>query len=88
MPNSDRKTCETLTEWGRCSQEVAGKLQCAYHHTAGQIDGFPHDSFYHRKVVLGLVSPSHDVLGNTEVDALFRGRARNDGRRTDLYTIL
>ena len=88
MPNSDRKTCGTLTEWGRCSQEVDGKLQCAYHHTAGQIDGFRHDSFYHRKVVLDLVSSSHDVLDNTEVDALFRGRARNDGRRTDLYTIL
>jgi len=52
------------------------------------LEDFRHDEYYHRKVVAGLISPSHDVLGKTEVDALFKGRTRNDGRRTDLYTVL
>jgi len=52
------------------------------------LDGFLHDTGYHRKIVEGLLEPSHDVLTSVEVDALFRGRCRNDGRRTDLYTIL
>jgi hypothetical protein len=52
------------------------------------IEDFRHDGYYHRKIVEGITSSSHDVLGKTEVDALFKGRTRNDGRRTDLYTIL
>jgi len=52
------------------------------------IKDFRHDNYYHRKIVDGLIGSSHDVLGKTEVDALFKGRTRNDGRRTDLYTVL
>jgi hypothetical protein len=42
--------------------------------------------YYHAKVVDGLVSKTSEYLSSTEVDALFGGRRRNDGRRLDHYT--
>lgn len=80
--------CEFLSEWGRCGQRRFRDGWCSYHFNAMHIDGFRHDPGYHRKIVEGLLEPSHDVLTSVEVDALFRGRCRNDGRRTDLYTVL
>mgnify|MGYP001172175892 CR=1 FL=1 len=81
-------SCEFLTEWGRCQQPKYKNDFCSYHFNAQNVEGFIHDRFYHKKIVLALTRPSHDILTNVEVDALFRGRTRNDGRRTDLYTVL
>ncbi len=81
-------TCEFLSEWGRCAQPRYRDDWCSYHFNALHIDGFHHDDVYHRKIVEARLEPSHDVLTSIEVDALFRGRCRNDGRRTDLYTVL
>jgi len=84
-----KSSCQTLTSWGRCRQTSKYDGQwCSYHYFALEVDDFRHDPYYHRKIVLGLIQASHDILSETEIDALFRGRTRNDGRRTDLYTIL
>ena len=82
------QSCQTITEWGRCSQRAGSEGWCTYHLNANNIPSFHHDRSYHRKIVEGLLESSHDVLTETEIEALFRGRARNDGRRTDLYTVL
>ena len=42
--------------------------------------------FYHEKLKAGLVSRADLVLSSTELDTLFGGRRRNDGRRLDHYT--
>ena len=81
-------SCEFLSEWGRCAQRSYQDGWCSYHYNAQHLDGFQHDRLYHRKLVERLLEPSHEVLTTVEVDALFRGRCRNDGRRTDLYTVL
>ena len=81
-------SCEFLSEWGRCTQPCHRDNWCSYHYNALNLEDFHHDEAYHRKIVAGLLEPSHDVLSTVEVDALFRGRCRNDGRRTDLYTVL
>ncbi len=84
-----KTSCQTITEWGRCQQRTRHNSQwCSYHYCASTVEDFRHDSYYHRKITLGLIRSSHDTLSGTEIDALFRGRTRNDGRRTDLYTIL
>ncbi len=80
--------CSFLTEWGRCQQESRRDGLCLYHYQSTVDEDFVHDRFYHRKVVLGILEPSSEVLSSTEVDALFRGRPRNDGRRLDHYTAL
>ena len=85
---SSGTSCQTITEWGRCQQTARHDGWCSYHHTTNATESFKHDASYHKKIVLGLLQSSHDVLSEVEVDALFRGRARNDGRRTDLYTVL
>lgn len=85
---SSKKSCQTLTEWGRCKQLPRHESWCSYHYFAAQVENFRHDSYYHEKIVTGLIRSSHDTLSSTEIDALFKGRTRNDGRRTDLYTIL
>ena len=85
---SSGTSCQTITEWGRCQQTARHDGWCSYHHTANGTESFDHDTAYHKKIVLGLLQSSHDVLSEVEADALFRGRARNDGRRTDLYTVL
>ena len=81
-------SCQFISKWGRCSQRQYSEKLCSYHWGATMIEDFRHDGYYHRKIVEGITSSSHDVLGKTEVDALFKGRTRNDGRRTDLYPIL
>ncbi len=81
-------SCQFISKWGRCAQRQQSEKLCSYHWNSTMLEDFRHDEYYHRKVVAGLISPSHDVLGKTEVDALFKGRTRNDGRRTDLYTVL
>ena len=81
-------SCQFISKWGRCSQRQYSEKLCSYHWGATLIEDFRHDGYYHRKIVEGITSSSHDVLGKTEVDALFKGRTRNVGRRTDLYTIL
>jgi len=84
-----KASCQTITEWGRCKQRPRHDSQwCSYHYAASQIADFRHDSYYHRKIAVGLLNSSHEILTKTEIDALFKGRTRNDGRRTDLYTIL
>jgi hypothetical protein len=85
---SSETSCEFLSEWGRCAQRQHRDGWCSYHFNALNLEDFRHDQAYHRKIVAGLLEPSHDVLTTVEVDALFRGRCRNDGRRTDLYTVL
>lgn len=42
--------------------------------------------YYHSKVDRGLTGRAGDVLSETEIDTLFAGRRRNDGRRLDHYT--
>jgi hypothetical protein len=85
---SSGTSCQTITEWGRCQQTARHDGWCSYHRTTNATESFKHDAAYHKKIVLGLLQSSHDVLSEVEVDALFRGRTRNDGRRTDLYTVL
>ena len=41
---------------------------------------------YHLRLKLGLISKVDKVLSTVELDALFGGRRRDDGRRLDHYT--
>tara|TARA_R100000458_G_C8276957_1_gene252363 strand:- start:3760 stop:3927 length:168 start_codon:yes stop_codon:yes gene_type:complete len=52
---------------------------------AQQGKDFHTDENYHKKIVLGLLEPTGNYLGQTEVDSMFAGRMRNDGRRLDKY---
>jgi len=70
-------------EWGRCQQPGKGiELLCTYHSQGRD----RHDDYYHRKIVLGLLQPTEDYIDAVEMDTLFRGRARHDGRRLDAWT--
>lgn len=42
--------------------------------------------FYHGKLERGRLEAAHQILTETELDSMFGGRARNDGRRLDAYT--
>lgn len=42
--------------------------------------------YYHTKLDRGLLVPVNRYLGETELDSMFGGRTRNDGRRLDNYT--
>lgn len=75
-------TCKTKTEWGPCQQPTRGR--CPYHKRMLQ-PGFRADPFYHKKVALGLVDPVESYVTHVELDTLFRGRPRNDGRRLDAW---
>ena len=55
-------SCEFLSEWGRCAQRRQQDNWCSYHYNALNLEGFRHDDAYHRKIVAGLLEPSHDVL--------------------------
>jgi hypothetical protein len=77
--------CNTLTEWGRCQQEPVGDNTYCYYHMAQQGKDFHTDENYHKKIVLGLLEPTGNYLDQTEVDSMFAGRMRNDGRRLDKY---
>jgi hypothetical protein len=68
-------------ELGRCQQPPAEGGLCWYHAQARP----RHDPYYHRKVVQGLLEPTNGYLEQVEIDALFAGRKRNDGRRLDHY---
>jgi len=77
--------CKTLTEWGRCQQvPPEGNTYC-YYHMSMQNPSFCEDKTYHKKIVLGLLEPTGNYLSQTEVDSMFSGRLRNDGRRLDKY---
>lgn len=80
--------CTFLSEWGRCQQTARIDGHCYYHNQSIVDPVFRLDGFYHRKIVLGLLEPTAEVLTSTEIDTLFRGRPRNDGRRLDHYTSL
>lgn len=76
--------CRRLTKWGRCQQPAGtGAEQCTYH-TRRSEDG---DSYYERKVVLGLVQPVEDYLTDVEIGATLGGRKHEDGRRLDAYCL-
>jgi hypothetical protein len=76
----------TDTEWGRCQQPNYTRGKCRYHLKAGRSSTFRFDRFYHRKIVLGLLDPTEEYVTQVEESAMFRGRARNDGRRLDAWT--
>lgn len=42
--------------------------------------------YYHEKQEKDLLQPVDTYLGQTEIDTLFGGRRRSDGRRLDHYT--
>ena len=42
--------------------------------------------FYHGKLEAEKMQPADRYLSETELDSMFGGRARNDGRRLDAYT--
>ena len=74
-------------ELGRCRQQRAeGRVYCPVHHRMDIDPNYRVAVFYHEKIILGLTTPTDVYMTATEVDALFRGRARNDGRRLDHYT--
>ncbi|HEX7099333.1 MAG TPA: hypothetical protein VF377_08820 [Acidimicrobiia bacterium] len=41
---------------------------------------------YHQKLKAGLLQEAAEYLSDTEIDTLFGGRRRSDGRRLDHYT--
>lgn len=43
------------------------------------------DSFYERKLVLGLIQPTWAYMSDTEANAVLNGRYRGDGRRLDVW---
>lgn len=42
--------------------------------------------YYHSKIIAKKTVRAADVLTETELDSLFAGRPRSDGRRLDAYT--
>ena len=79
-------TCETITKWGRCQQDKHGPYTYCYFHLAHSKNknNFV-DDYYHKKIALKLLSPTGKYLNFSEVDSMFSGRVRNDGRRLDKY---
>lgn len=75
-------TCGEVTEFGSCIQKVGGT--CPFHR-AYQEDGFRVDRYYHEKIVRGLLIPTGVYLSSVELDTMFDGRRRFDGRRVDQY---
>ena len=78
--------CETVSPWGKCAQETEPEQPLCYYHLAMQAEGFHVDRGYHKKIVLGLLQPTGGYLTQTEIDTMFSGRTRSDGRRLDRYT--
>lgn len=77
--------CEFRTEWGPCRQQSLGL--CAYHRVVDGRPTFTHDRYYHEKIARGLLEPTSSYMSDEEADLLFRGTARRDGRRTDLWVL-
>jgi DNA-directed RNA polymerase specialized sigma24 family protein len=82
VPRGDR--CTVRTRWGRCAQPVVGAGLCAAHEEWAGSDIQP-DPEYHRRVVLGEVTPIQAKLSPVEINATMQGRYRGDGRRLDAY---
>lgn len=79
--------CETITPWGRCVQPKHGAYNYCYYHLAQSVRDYNNnDDYYHKKIATGLLSPTGHYLSSSEIDAMFAGRPRNDGRRLDKYT--
>lgn len=79
-------TCTEQTQWGQCQQDPLSGGLCGFHwHKAEGRQR--NDDYYERKVVLGLIEPTDHYLTQTEVEAMFAGRPKNDGRRLDEYTV-
>jgi hypothetical protein len=72
---------------GRCQQAQVQENLCHYHHRAKYEEGFRHDDYYHRKVVLGQLQPTDSYITQQELTALFKGRPRKDGRRMDAWVV-
>lgn len=72
-------------EWGQCQQPAQPVSSLCSYHEQGRDS---HDEFYHKKIVLGLLQPAEDYLDQVEIETLFYGRARHDGRRLDAWTVL
>ena len=72
---------------GRCQQPpLPGRVQCSVHYRMDNDPRFRVDKHYHEKIILGLLEPTDRYLSVVEIEALFRGRPRNDGRRLDHWT--
>lgn len=78
--------CHFESEWGRCKQPTDRDL-CYYHARVVDEPGFKIDRYYHRKVVLGLVDLTDNYIDRSQMQALFGGRPRGDGRELDEWTI-
>jgi hypothetical protein len=76
--------CEHPTPFGPCQQPSEGV--CAFHARWAAQAGEP-DAFYHRKVALGLVTPTLGFLSEEEVNQLMGGKYHGDGRRLDAWFI-
>lgn len=80
------RQCKTKTPWGRCGQPPYDPYEHCGYHLRRIVDSqnvLHSDSYYEQKVVAGLIEPTDHWLSKVEDDALFRGRAHNDGRRLD-----
>lgn len=70
---------------GRCSQDAMFDGRCGYHlrrqERAGRVD-----PYYEAKVLAGLIIPTDHWMTETELNALFEGKTKNDGRRIDHWT--
>lgn len=83
----ERHHCEYESEWGPCQQEVRRPYTlCPYHWRMLYLPRFRVDRAYHEKIARGLLQPADSYLTQTELDAMFRGHSRHDGRRLDHYT--
>lgn len=83
---SSSATCTEVTEWGQCQQDPLVEELCGFHwHKAEGRQR--NDRYYEEKVVLGLVTPTDHYLDQVEIQAMFAGRPRHDGRRIDEYTV-
>ena len=82
-------TCIEETEWGQCQQEAPAQTwpYCGFHLRDHDSVLTTRDRYYERKVVLGLIEPTDHYLDQVEIEAMFGGRPRHDGRRIDEYTL-
>jgi hypothetical protein len=76
--------CLAPSKWGLCQQPAEDGERCSAH-TQWEIRGTTPDSYYERKVVLGLVQPTWDWMTDEEAEILLNGRYRGDGRRLDAW---
>lgn len=65
--------------------QTCNKPGCPQKGTYGPPEG-PLYCYYHDKMVKDLLQPLDSYSTPTEIDNLFRGRTRYDGRRLDAWT--